>query len=162
MSDLDPSQRQSSDGPKGPVRPFIRGTHRASLERHDNHDFGESDWVRPEEYELEYEQHEPDDGADNLSEVSHAQVCARDKKSLRITELEAERDGAIRHLDEHRCDEQAERAYKRVANAEAKLQAVRGWISNELKHGKSVLREGDRRIRDLRAILDAEQNGNET
>ena len=42
---------------------------------------------------------------------------------------EAERDGAVRALNEHRCDEQAERAYSRAERAEAEAERVRAEVA---------------------------------
>ena len=50
--------------------------------------------------------------------VLAAEVAARSYRE-RAEKAERERDAALRTVDEHRCDGQAERAYKRAIHAEA-------------------------------------------
>lgn len=55
--------------------------------------------------------------------VLAAEVAARSYRE-RAEKAERERDAALRTVDEHRCDGQAERAYKRAIHAEAERGAL--------------------------------------
>ena len=52
-----------------------------------------------------------------------AEVASRGYRE-RAEKAERERDAALRTMDEHRCDGQAERAYKRAIHAEAERDAL--------------------------------------
>lgn len=62
--------------------------------------------------------------------AEHAEACATAAEVAsrgyreRAEKAERERDAALRTMDEHRCDGQAERAYKRAIHAEAERDAL--------------------------------------
>lgn len=74
--------------------------------------------------------HTSDPMGDDLSDrraaearATAAEVASRGYRE-RAEKAERERDAALRTMDEHRCDGQAERAYKRAIHAEAERDAL--------------------------------------
>ena len=70
-----------------------------------------------------------------------AEVASRGYRE-RAEKAERERDAALRTVDEHRCDGQAERAYKRAIHAEAERDALRARV--EAAHSDDGIHRGAR------------------
>lgn len=66
-----------------------------------------------------------------------AEVASRGYRE-RAEKAEAERDAALRTMDEHRCDEQAERAYGRAMRAEAERDALCAQVESVRQLARDV------------------------
>lgn len=91
--------------------------------------------------------HTSDPMGDDLSDrraaearATAAEVASRGYRE-RAEKAERERDAALRTMDEHRCDGQAERAYKRAIHAEAERDA----LAERAEHAEAALA----RVREL-------------
>lgn len=89
-------------------------------------DYGAPSHLRGDSY-VECIQNAAIDAADTLrtaeARAAAAEVASRGYRE-RAEKAERERDAALRTVDEHRCDGQAERAYKRAIHAEAERDAL--------------------------------------
>ena len=72
------------------------------------------------------------------------------QSSMTVADLAAEREGAMRALDEHRCDQQAERAYRRAAKAEAENAELRAKVERWIDANERDCRE----LTELRAKVE--------
>ena len=66
-----------------------------------------------------------------------AEVASRGYRE-RAEKVEAERDAALRTMDEHRCDEQAERVYGRAMRAEAERDALCAQVESVRQLAREV------------------------